>query len=81
MRNTWQLQQAKNQLSLVVDSALSKGAQIITRHGEPAVVVISIADYKKLQPPRKSLIEVLRSCPVRDLDLDRVRDVVREAAL
>ena len=81
MRNTWQLQQAKNQFSLVVDSALNKGAQVITRHGEPAVVVISVAEYMKLQPPRKSLIELLRACPVKDLELDRIRDLPRAAAL
>ena len=81
MRNTWQLQQAKNQFSLVVDNALSRGAQTITRHGEPTVVVISVTEYKKLQPKRKKLVEVLQSCPVKDLDLKRVRDYPGEAAL
>ena len=81
MRNTWQLQEAKNQLSLVVDNALTRGAQVITRHGEPAVVVISVAEYRKLRPARKKLVELLRSCPVKDLELDRVRDFPRAAAL
>ena len=81
MKNTWQLQEAKNQLSMVVDSALSQGAQTITRHGEPAVVVISVVEYRKLLPKRKRLIEVLKSCPVRDLDLKGVRDTPGEAAL
>ena len=81
MRNIWQLQEAKNQFSLVVDNALSRGAQTITRHGEPTVVVISVAEYKKLHPKRKKLVEVLQSCPVKDLDLKRVRDYPRKAAL
>ena len=81
MRNIWQLQEAKNQFSLVVDNALSQGAQTITRHGEPTVVVISVTEYKKLQPARKKLVEMLRSCPVKDLDLKRIRDYPRGAAL
>ena len=81
MRSVWQLQEAKNQFSLVVDSALSRGAQTITRHGEPTVVVISVADYKKLHARRKKLVDVLQPCPVKDMDLKRVRDYPREAAL
>jgi antitoxin Phd len=81
MRNTWQLQEAKNQFSLVVDNALSRGAQIITRHGEPTVVVISVAEYRKLLPPRKRIVDVLRACPVKDLDLRRVRELPRDRAL
>ena len=81
MRNVWQLQEAKNQFSLVVDNALSQGAQTITRHGEPAVVVISVTEYKKLHPARKKLVEVLQSCPVKDLDLERVRDFPRKVEL
>ena len=81
MRNIWQLQEAKNQFSLVVDNALSQGAQTITRHGEPTVVVISVTEYKKLQSAQKKLVEVLRSCPVKELDLKRVRDYPRGAVL
>ena len=81
MKNIWQLQEAKNQLSLVVESALNQGAQTITRHGEPAVIVISVAEYKKLLPARKKLVQTLRSCPVKDLDLKRVRDYPRDAAI
>ncbi len=34
MSQTWQLQEAKNQLSRVVDEAQRSGPQIITRRGE-----------------------------------------------
>ena len=35
MRNKWQLQEAKNQLSRVVENALNEGAvEVITRHGD-----------------------------------------------
>lgn len=74
MRNKWQLQEAKNQLSRVVESAITDGAQVITRHGEPAVVILSIADYQKLRSDRKSVVDILRSCPVPDFPPEALRD-------
>ena len=47
MKNVWQLQEAKNQFSLVVDNALTQGPQTVTRHGEPTVMVVSMAEFKK----------------------------------
>ncbi|MBI5384127.1 MAG: type II toxin-antitoxin system Phd/YefM family antitoxin [Verrucomicrobia bacterium] len=81
MANTWQLQEAKNQLSQVVENALKQGAQTITRHGKPAVVVLSASDYQRIRPRRKKLVEVLRACPVKDLRLSRVKDTPRDVAL
>jgi antitoxin Phd len=70
--NVWQLQEAKNQFSQVVDDALSRGPQTVTRHGEPAVVVVSVADFKKGRARRKSILELFE--PVRGLDLEIARD-------
>lgn len=81
MRNTWQLQEARNHLSQVVDEALARGVQVITRHGEPAVVIISIAEYKKLRTRRKSLVKLLRSCPVKDWQLVPTQDIPRDSPL
>ncbi|MCF7763609.1 MAG: type II toxin-antitoxin system Phd/YefM family antitoxin [Verrucomicrobia bacterium] len=72
MRNVWQLQIAKNGFSRVANNAVSQGAEIIIRHGEPIIMVISVAEYKELQPKRKKLVEVLQACPVKDLGLKRV---------
>ena len=44
----WQLQDAKNKFSEVVDKALKSGPQIITRRGIETAVIISIEDYQKL---------------------------------
>jgi len=41
----WQLQDAKNRLSELVNRALSEGPQIITRHGAPTVVVMDFKDF------------------------------------
>ncbi len=81
MSNTWQLQAAKNQFSALVNNALKDGVQIITRHGEPAVVVMAISEYRKLKPKKQRLSEILRACPVKNWDLRRVRDVPRDLAL
>ena len=41
MSHTWQLQEAKNKLSEVVDEAIREGPQVITGRGEEVAVVIS----------------------------------------
>lgn len=60
---SWQLQDAKNRFSEVVELVLKEGAQTVTKHGKPAVVIISAAEYERVLAPKKSLIELLRECP------------------
>jgi prevent-host-death family protein len=59
----WQLQEAKTHFSEVVERAMKHGAQTVTKHGRPAVVIISAEEYKRNQAPQKSLISALRQCP------------------
>ena len=66
----WQFQEAKNKLSEVVNLALKKGAQIITRRGEEVAVVISFSDYQKLQKSRSSLSSFFHDSPLSDLRID-----------
>jgi antitoxin Phd len=61
---TWQLQEAKNHFSEVVDLAMKGGAQTVTKHGKPAVVIVSVEEYGRTRAPRKSLFQALRECPV-----------------
>lgn len=79
--NNWQLQIAKNRLSEVVEEALRNGPQIITRHGVPAVVVVSVADYRRLSASQGRLSEFFRNSPLADIELDlsRERSLPREA--
>lgn len=65
----WQFQEAKNKLSEVVNLALKKGAQIITRRGEEVAVVISYSDYQKLQKSRSSLASFFQESPLDAIDL------------
>jgi prevent-host-death family protein len=66
----WQLQEAKNRLSQVVDSALHDGPQTITLRGKPTAVVISFEEFRKLTQPRTTLSQFFRQSPLHDIDLD-----------
>jgi prevent-host-death family protein len=70
MPRTWQLQEAKNRFSELVDKALDEGPQVVTRHGVAEVVVISIAQFRKLNRPRGSLVEFFARSPLRGVKLD-----------
>lgn len=72
MKNTWQLQEAKNQLSTGVENALTRGPQTITRHGTPAVVVVAAEAFHQQRSRRKSIVELFE--PARGLNLQFKRD-------
>jgi prevent-host-death family protein len=79
----WQLQEAKNRLSQVVDSALHDGPQTITLRGKPAAVVVSFEEYRKMTQPRTGLSQFFRQSPLHgtELDLSRSDDLSREVEL
>jgi prevent-host-death family protein len=79
----WQLQEAKNRLSQVVDSALHDGPQTITLRGKPTAVVVSFDEYRKLTLPRTGLSQFFRQSPLHDVELDlgRSADLPREVEL
>jgi len=62
----WQLQDAKNQFSRVVQKAQREGPQIVTLRGERAAVVLSVADYDALRAGRPSLVDDLLAGPAWD---------------
>jgi len=73
---TWQLQEAKNRLSEVVDRALSDGPQTITRHGRATVVIVAAEQYAR-ETGREKLSTVLRECPVKRWKVSRDKDTGR----
>ena len=83
MSKAWQLQEAKNRLSEVVDKAISQGPQIVSRRGKEAVIILSIEDYRKMNRPKKGLVEFFRKSPLYGLDLDinRSSDLPRKIKL
>jgi prevent-host-death family protein len=83
METAWKLQDAKSQFSKVVEDALKRGPQYVTRRGAKAVVVLSVRDYEKLISNKPSLKEFLLSCPKMDEDfqIERPKDYPRNSEL
>jgi prevent-host-death family protein len=67
----WQLQDAKNRFSEVVDRALETGPQTVTRRGVPVVVVVAVDSWRRLAGVGPSLKDYLRAAPLDGLDLAR----------
>jgi prevent-host-death family protein len=83
MQYVWQLQEAKNRFSEVVDEAIQHGPQTVTRHGREAVVIVSYDDYIKLKPEPTNLLKALQ-VPEEyriDLDINRSQDSARDIEL
>ena len=74
MGNTWQLQEAKNKFSNLVDKARHDGPQFVTKHGKESVVIIAIEDYQKLNKPKSDLVSFLKKSPLSDINIDLARD-------
>lgn len=84
MKSTWQVQEAKNKFSQVLDQAVNE-PQVITRHGRKAGVLMSYEEYRKHIRPAKGTIRALYSGAPKfepdELDFQRDRDTGREIRL
>jgi prevent-host-death family protein len=65
----WQLQDAKNRFSKVVQKARQEGPQVVTLRGERAAVILSARDYDALRASRPSLVDDLLAGPAWDDEL------------
>ena len=74
MIQTWQLQEAKNKLSRVIENAVNSGPQIITKRGVEVAIVLSYAEYQKMIASRGSLSTFFRNSPLVGTDVDLARD-------
>ena len=74
MNKTWQLHDAKNKFSEVVDCAITQGAQIVTRRGKKVVVIMSFEEYNHLQRQNGSLAQFLLTSPLPGSKLKIVRN-------
>ena len=69
----WQMREAKAGFSRLVQQAVDEGPQTVTRYGRPAVVIMSIGEYRRLRSGEPSLKNVLMSGPDGGLELpDRI---------
>ena len=78
--DSWKLQDAKARFSEVVDRALRDGPQIVTRHGEKAVVVVAYRDFAAAEPP-EDFKTFLLSMPKVELEAERPRHAPRKTRL
>ncbi len=78
MNDIWQIQDAKNKLSEVIARALKQGPQLITRHGEKTVVVVSYAEYEKLRKSQGKLSEFFKASPLAGVELKRDKSLPRK---
>jgi antitoxin Phd len=83
IENHWQLQDAKNKFSSLVEKAQHVGPQIVTKHGKESVVVLSMDAYKKLIKRKTSLAKFFQNSPLakNDLDLTRTKEIPRNIEL
>ena len=83
LNSSWKLQDAKNHFSEVVESAMTKGPQEVTKRGKHAVVVLSFELYLQLTQPKKNLVDFFQSSPLEgiELDLERQSDIPRDIDL
>ena len=78
----WQLQDAKNHFSVVVNRAQSEGPQIVTRRGVDTAVVLSYDAYRQLTGQKVSFKDYLASAPsFEGLDLERPKEPSRDVEL
>jgi antitoxin Phd len=78
----WQLADAKNRFSEVVNRALAKGPQFVRRRGD-VVVIVAQQEYEKLTGKRLGFKEFLtaKGPSLEGVDLTRDRSPMRDAKL
>ncbi|NCC31163.1 MAG: type II toxin-antitoxin system Phd/YefM family antitoxin [Chloroflexia bacterium] len=76
MSKVWQLQEAKNKFSEVVEEAMKHGPQVVTKRGIETVIIIAYEEYQKLLLNQQKLSEFFQTSPLTDVvdELDLTRD-------
>jgi prevent-host-death family protein len=78
----WQLQQAKQQFSRLVEMARTEGPQVVTRNGKEVVVVLAVGDYRVLRSDGGSFKRFLAAAPDFDvLEVERSAEPARAVEL
>ena len=77
MQGTWKIDETKTELSEIVEEAIEKGPQILTRKGLEVAVVLSFPEYLALKRKQTPLSEFFQQSPLGELDLERDRSTVR----
>jgi len=80
--STWSTVGAKTRLSTLMDRA-QRTPQVITSHGKPSVVVVSIDEWQRKTQRQGSLVDFLRMSPLvgKNLELELLQDEPKEVDL
>jgi prevent-host-death family protein len=83
MEHTWQLQEAKNKFSKLVEKAQNEGPQFVTKHGKESVVVLSVEAYNQIIKPKSNLLQFIQASPLSKalIDIERDKSLGRDIAL
>jgi prevent-host-death family protein len=81
--DVWQFQEAKAQLSKVMDNVQETGMQTIIRNRDEVYIILSKEQYENYTRPKDSLLEFFMKAPCPDIDLDitRSQEGIREIDL
>jgi antitoxin Phd len=83
-QRNWSVQDAKNRFSEVVEAA-RRSPQTVTKHGKPAVVVMDVMEYERLQRLERaqapSFADVLLTMPQDDGEFRRGKVKMRDPEL
>jgi prevent-host-death family protein len=74
MAQTWQIQEARDKFSEIIEQAIQEGPQVVTRRGKETAVVLSYEDYRRLALSQKKLSAFFRESPLVGVELDLARD-------
>ncbi|NBX65945.1 MAG: type II toxin-antitoxin system Phd/YefM family antitoxin [Proteobacteria bacterium] len=67
---SWSLQDAKAKFSEFVRLVKAKGPHLVTVRGKPEVVVMTVKDFEALNAQKPSLLMLMKSSPLANMDLD-----------
>lgn len=80
----WSLQDAKNRFSEVVEAA-RREPQTVTKHGKPAVVVVAVEEYQRLQHlealKAPTFADHLLGMPTDGGEFERLKGPLRESGV
>jgi prevent-host-death family protein len=72
--HTWQLQEAKAQLSEVVRLCAIEGPQVLTVRGKEEAIILSKKDFDALLGKKEKFYDLLQKSPLRGVNLDIKRN-------
>lgn len=62
--------EVKDHFDQVIEDAVTKGAQVITKEGKPDVIVLALHEYEMMEKQRArkpSFVEALMQCPGHEI--------------